>query len=290
LGKIDKEIKKKHDQIYYTACKVIAEKGTGSGILIFSKKNEKNEGITYLLTNYHVVENNVKVVKKWDSSIKRKIDKEILKAVSVEFFSYNDFSKAVGSKTFEADIVAYSHSDELDLALLQLREKERTFENVALLYPYEVKEKIFTFDKVYAVGAGLGDPVFQTGGEITNASYEIGGRKYIGTNSPITFGNSGGGLFKLEEDGNYYFIGVPARVKLQGWSDVANHIGFAVPIATIYDFLEENCYEHIWDSTHTIENDEKRREKKRRRAKMMVFQEEPEEKVKTEIREPPYHY
>ena len=281
LGKISDEIAKKHDQMYYTACKVITPKATGSGIVIYSKKKDK-DGLTYILTNHHVVESNIEIKKKWDSSLKKKVDKETLKAVTVEFFSYNDFSRAVGSKSFEADIVAYSHTDELDLALLKLREKERVFKHVALLYPFEVRERIFTFDKVYAVGAGLGEPVFQTGGEVTNASYEIEGRKFIGTNSPITFGNSGGGLFKLEKDGHFYLIGVPARVKLQGWADVANHIGFAVPIASIYDFLKENCYEHIWDSSHDVEHDDKRREIKRKRAKYAFFQESAEEVEATE--------
>lgn len=118
------------------------------------------------------------------------------------------------------------------------------------------------------MGAALGEPVMQTGGEVTNASYEIGGQKYIGTNAPITFGNSGGGLFKLEADGNYYLIGVPARVRMQGWSDVANHIGFAVPISTIYKFLEENIYNHIWDTNHTPEQDQQTRKQKQEKAKL----------------------
>jgi len=273
LGKISGDVAKKHDEMYYTACKVITPKATGSGIVIYSKKDEGGNAVTYLLTNHHVVKSNIDIKEKFDEVLKKKVDKETLKVLTVEFFSYNDFSRAVGSQTFEADIVAYSHTDELDLALLRLRDKERLFKMVARLYPYDVRNKIFTFDKVYAVGAGLGEPVFQTGGEVTNASYEIEGRRFIGTNSPITFGNSGGGLFKLEKDSHFYLIGVPARVKLQGWADVANHIGFAVPIASIYEFLKKNCYEHIWDPKHTVEQDEKRRKKKRKRAKLAYLHE-----------------
>jgi S1-C subfamily serine protease len=284
LGGIGKDVLQKHKEMYYTACRVRTEKAMGSGIVIFSAFDKSQKAHTYILTNHHVISNAIQVKKVWDSALKRKIDKETLRPVEVDFFNYNDYSKSIGSNSYQADIVAYGHYEEgIDLALLELRERERKFDYVAKLYPKKVCKNVYMFDRVYAVGAGLGEPVFQTPGEVTNAAYEIEGKIYIGTNSPITFGNSGGGLFKFD-NGHYYLIGVPAMVKLQGWADIANHIGFCVPIESIYQFLEENCYEHIWDSKHTIEEDAKRRRKKQKKAKSLLREEleEVEEKLKDE--------
>lgn len=259
----DTQDEKKHQQIYYTACRVTAGDAGGSGICIFSDTDENDVAHTYVLTNHHVVEDLISIEEKWVPSVQEERKRETTETVSVEFFQYNDFSKAVGTQSYQADIVAWDHMDRRDIALLELREREETIDNVADMLPYDERESIYMFDEVYAVGAALGHPVFQTPGEVTNAQIEMGQQTYIGTNSPITRGNSGGGLFKKGSDGSFYLIGLPARVSFQGFGDLANHIGFAVPIAEIYDFLEANNFRFIWDDEYTIESEAELREEAR---------------------------
>lgn len=255
--------KKKHEQMYYTACRVTAGDAGGSGICIFSDTDENGVAHTYVVTNHHVVDDLISIEEKWVPSVQEERKRETTETVSVEFFQYNDFSKAVGTQSYQADIVAWDHSSRRDIALLELREREETIEYVADLLPYDERENIYMFDEVYAVGAALGHPVFQTPGEVTNASIEMGQQTYIGTNAPITMGNSGGGLFKHGSDGNYYLIGLPARVSFQGFGDLANHIGFAVPITEVYDFLSQNNFRFIWSDEYTIEGEAERREEAR---------------------------
>jgi len=265
LGELSKDVKKKHEQMYYPTCMVSSQEAIGSGVAIYSQEHE-GEIYTYILTNHHVVSDSITVEKKWDPSLKKEEKQEITKTVGVRFFSYNNHSRPVGSDGYEADILAYSHMDVRDIALLRLRDTEKKIKNVAKLYPYENRKDIYMFDRCYAVGCGRGNPVFQTPGEVTNAYYELDGQGYIGTNAMITFGNSGGGLFK-EDGGDYYLIGLPARVQLQSWAALENHIGFAVPIAKIYEMLEENCFRHVWSESHDPVSDGKERKEKIEKAK-----------------------
>lgn len=262
----DTQDERLHEQVYYTTARVRTNEAGGSGVCIFSEQ-EDGRAHTFVLTNHHVVESAISIEKKWDPTLKSEYPQEESDSVDVEFFSYNNYSKAVGSSTYQADIVAWDDLERRDIALLKLREREDTMEYVADMLPYEERDQIFTGDDVYAVGAGLGHPVFQTPGEVTNAHYELGSQVYIGTNSPITFGNSGGGLYKEGTDGNFYLIGLPARVSIQGWSDVANHIGFAVPIEKVYEFLEDNKMEALWSDEYTVEDSESRLRDMRRREK-----------------------
>lgn len=74
-------------------------------------------------------------------------------------WEYNNFSTAVGTIGRIANIVAYDKGR--DLALLQVEDTERKMPYVATLYPEDKDEGPWIFSTVYAVGAGLGKPLFQ---------------------------------------------------------------------------------------------------------------------------------
>ena len=44
-----------------------------------------------------IVSDNIKVVKRWNPILKKKVDTEILDTCSVEFFQYNNHSNCIGS-------------------------------------------------------------------------------------------------------------------------------------------------------------------------------------------------
>jgi len=261
-----KEIIQKHEQMFYPTVRVRTKRAGGSGTVVYSEKH-KDEVYTYVITNHHVVADSVKVEKKWDSVLKRKVDKEILDTVFVEFFRYNNYSHTVGSFAVEADIVAYSEVDGgQDWALLRVRDKENKADWVANMFQLKELENIHIFDKVYAVGASLGHPPVASDGHISYMDDEIDHYKYWMSSAPTIFGNSGGAVYRWNDDGKQYeYIGIPSRISIQpmGFSaDAITHMGYFIPIDRIYNLLEENDYQFIYDSSVSIEDCEKARKEK----------------------------
>jgi len=266
MAKASKEIIQKHEQMFYPTVRVRTKKAGGSGTVVYSEKY-KDEVYTYVITNHHVVADSVKVEKKWDSVLKRKVDKEILDTVFVEFFRYNNYSHTVGSFAVEADIVAYSEVDGgQDWALLRVRDKENKADWVANMFQLKELENIHIFDEVYAVGASLGHPPVASDGHISYMDDEIDHYKYWMSSAPTIFGNSGGAVYRWNDDNKQYeYIGIPSRISIQpmGFSaDAITHMGYFIPIDRIYNLLEENDYQFIYDDKVSIEDCEKARKEK----------------------------
>ena len=173
MAKASKEIIQKHEQMFYPTVRVRTKKAGGSGTVVYSKKH-KDEVYTYVITNHHVIADSVSIQKKWDPVLKRKVDKEKLDTVSVEFFRYNNYSHTVGSFAVEADIVAYSEVEGgQDWALLRVRDRENLADYVANLFPLNDIDNVHIFDEVYAVGASLGHPPVASDGHISYMDDEI---------------------------------------------------------------------------------------------------------------------
>ena len=66
-----KQIINKHEQMFYPTVRVRTNKSGGSGTVVYSKKHD-GEAYTYVVTNHHVVDNCIKIVKKWNP-IKKKL-------------------------------------------------------------------------------------------------------------------------------------------------------------------------------------------------------------------------
>jgi len=266
MAKASQEIKQKHEQMFYPTVRVRTKKAGGSGTVVYSQEYN-GEVYTYVITNHHVVADSVKVEKKWDSVLKRKVDKEILDTVYVEFFRYNNYSHTVGSFAVEADIVAYSEVDGgQDWALLRVRDKENPADWVANMFKLKELENIHIFDEVFAVGASLGHPPVASEGHISYMDDEIDHYKYWMSSAPTIFGNSGGAVYRWNSDNKQYeYIGIPSRISIQpmGFSaDAITHMGYFIPIDRIYNLLEDNDYQFIYDSNFSIDDCEKTRKAK----------------------------
>ena len=263
-----KEIIKKHEQMFYPTVRVRTKRAGGSGTVVYSQKNEKDGEIyTYVITNQHVIADSVHLEKKWDPVLKRKVDKEILDTVNVEFFRFNNYSHTIGSFAVEADIVAYSEVDGgQDWALLRVRDKENTADYVANLFPLNDIENVHIFDETYAVGASLGHPPVASNGMITYMDDEIEHFKYWMSSAPTIFGNSGGAVYRWSGNRKKYeYIGIPSRISIQpmGFSaDAITHMGYFIPIDRVYKLLEDNDFQFIYDSNYSIEDCKKARNKK----------------------------
>ena len=87
MANASKEIIQKHEQMFYPTVRVRTKSAGGSGTVVYSEKYQ-DEVYTYVITNHHVVADSVKVEKKWDSVLKRKVDKEIDHQYSQILYSY----------------------------------------------------------------------------------------------------------------------------------------------------------------------------------------------------------
>jgi S1-C subfamily serine protease len=266
MAKASKNIIEKHEQMFYPTVRVRTKRAGGSGTVVYSEKY-KDEVYTYVITNHHVVADSVKVEKKWDPVLKRKVDKEILDTVYVEFFRYNNYSHTVGSFAVEADIVAYSEVDGgQDWALLRVRDKENKADWVANLFPLDDIDNIHIFDKVFAVGASLGHPPVASEGHISYMDDEIEHYKYWMSSAPTIFGNSGGAVYRWSDARKRYdYIGIPSRISIQpmGFSaDAITHMGYFIPLDRIYSLLRDNDYNFIYDDSVSIEDCKEARDEK----------------------------
>jgi len=252
-----KTIQQMHQEIFYPTVRVRANRAGGSGTVVYSKKY-KGEAHTYIITNHHVIQSCIKIEKKWDPILKKKIDKEILDTVQIEYFKYNNYSRCIGSYAVEADIVGYSEiNGGEDWALLRTRDLENLAKSVAHIYPLDKIDDIHIFDKVYACGASLGHPPIATEGHVSYLDDEIDHHKYWMSTAQTIFGNSGGAIYRWSgKRKKYEYIGMPSRisVRLSGFSeDAITHMGYFIPLNRIYGLLEQNNYSFIYDSNTTIE-------------------------------------
>lgn len=229
------DLVQKHQEMLYPVVVVAAGSDLGSGTVIFSSEVD-GAWQTYVLTNHHVVRSAITVKEEWDPKSQEEVKRESRTPVQVRWFDYNDYSREIGTRGQTADIVAYDVT--LDLALLRTRDTERGVDYVANLMPEDAP--LYLFEITWAVGAGLGKPPFPTEGAVSNLDQRIKGLRYILSSAPIIFGNSGGALFHWSpERERYEFIGVPARVS-GTWTGVVTHMAWAIPLATVREFLRDN--------------------------------------------------
>ena len=268
MAKANTEIKHKHEQMFYPTVRVRTKSAGGSGTVVYSKKY-KDKVYTYVITNHHVIADSIHIDKKWDPVVKRKIDKEILDTVNVEFFRYNNYSHTVGSFAVEADIVAYSEVDGgQDWALLRVRDKENPADWITNMFPLNGIENVHIFDSCFAVGASLGHPPIASEGMITYMDDEISHYKYWMSSAPTIFGNSGGAVYRWSSSRKQYeYIGIPSRISIQpmGFSaDAITHMGYFIPIDRVYNLLDENDFQFIYDDSVSIDDCKKARKKKQK--------------------------
>jgi S1-C subfamily serine protease len=264
------DLKEKHEKFLYPAVRVfsISKEGgsaAGSGTIIYSKPDpdNKEEFITLVLTNHHVVENLISYKKDWDSLLKRERQVEFKEHPKVETFSYVNTSKMDSSNRFNGEIIAYDKNE--DLAILRL-ETPRKFKYVAQMIPKEEIKEIKLFTDVVVVGCSLAHEPFANFGQITYLSEIIDQKKYLMTNANSIFGNSGGALY-IADSG--YLIGVPSRItgiQLGFGTDIMTWMGFSAHPDRIYDFIDNQELKFVYDDSDTYQKAMERRDKKEREA------------------------
>jgi len=250
-----RSIEQLHEEVLYPVVRIRAMQAGGSGTVLYSQEDKEGKVHTFVLTNHHVVDGLIKVEKQWDSRLGKEIKKDVRATAEVQFFKYNNWSRCIGSFSVEADIVAYNKEE--DMALLELRDRENIAPHVAHIVPKEETEKIYLFDEIHACGATLGHPPIATPGTIQFMDDEIDNVKFWLGTSLISYGNSGGAVFRERETGEnetrFEFLGIPSRISLQGWGDAANWMGYFIPPNRVFEFFEKQMFEFVVDPTKTLE-------------------------------------
>ena len=156
----------------------------------------------------------------------------------------------------EARMVA--HDEDNDLALLRI-EEERDLGGGAKIAPMARMNRIESFQPIYTVGCPLGTAAQATRGEITRTAWESGGQPLWMISSPAFFGNSGGGVF-LEESRE--LIGIFAKIYTHGSfrPQVITHMGLAVPLDVIHNWLAEESYGFLLPSQASVAKASSRKE------------------------------
>jgi len=261
--KMKKELADKHKSMLYPTVRVRTAKAGGSGTIIYSEQKPDGEAgfETYVLTNCHVIADNIKVDDKWSTLLKRNVKMDILSDCDVELFDFEYDSWESGYSAYKAEISCYDK--DMDLALLRLK-SEKEFTNVATMFPKgEHKQRLRMFMELYAVGCGMGHPPLATQGHLTGFTDIIDNYPYWLSSAATIYGNSGGAIFLAD---TYEFLGIPSRiaVKLTGYSaDAITHLSFFIPITSIYQFLEEQIFMFVYDIDYTSEQCEDIRKHKR---------------------------
>ena len=243
-----------HEEMLDTAIRVNT---AGSGTVLYSKQHD-NKWESYILTNYHVIGEQITIREIWDGLKGKKIKRETREPVTAFWFDYVRCSRSVGTRGRIADIVA--HDEQRDLALLRLRDTERGVDRIAYVLPEKEYPKLG--QTVWAIGAGLGYPPSMTSGEMAFAEQVINGYRYQLATAPIIFGNSGGSLFSYSDvRKRYEMIGVPSRVSATGFQAVT-HMGWSIPTETVYTFLRDNYHGFIVGDKYLKPEDRKPKESK----------------------------
>ena len=239
---------------YEASCRVTTQKALGSCTIIYSKNKE-----TLALTNYHVIENCIQNKDVWDNILQKDIKKQFTKSVEV-LYPDLDTDRVEGYSTVKADIII--HDKEQDMALLRFRNEKDDYPFVKLYDRKKVK-KVPILSELACIGAALGHEPITTFGYLNGVDNEIDNYEYWLSSAPSIFGNSGGGIF-VHTENDWFFLGIPSRISVTGgWGGQAvTHMGFFIPLFRIYDWLEENCYQYIYDDIMTKEQCDDLREGK----------------------------
>ncbi len=234
------------ENILSPSIQVTAQSGVGGGTVIGSLQKGPEEYEIFIITAFHVVE---KAVMEKDG--KTTIQK-------VEIRTYDREGKLKNEE--EADILA--HHRPKDLALLRMKSSQ-PYPVIAGLASRNSLREIRVFTPIYAVGCPLGHPPLPSPGEISTLRKEVDGEKFWMMNAPTFFGNSGGGIFHRE---THELVGISAMIcTYDGFVSVpVPHLGIMVSLETIYDWLDGQYLQYVYNPQLTPEScQELRRETSR---------------------------
>ena len=254
-----------HDKILYPVVRVRAGNAGGSGVLIYSEPDPKDDGkfINILLTCQHVIDGAIKIRDEGDAILKREVKRDVLDEVVIEVFDY-DGSKVVSANSTTGQIIAYDKHH--DLAAIKLNSNTRPLAHVSSVIPKDEIANLKLFDPVWVSGCSLLHDPFPNPGTITYLREVIDQKAYLMQNASSIFGNSGGGLFHGHEG---HLLGLTSRVtvtQLGFGLDVQTWMGFSTHPDRLYEFFDHQELQFLYDKKDDYHKALARRESRRKDA------------------------
>lgn len=219
----------------------------GGGILIYLGK-----GGTFVLTNYFVIEEAISIEKEWNSLLEKNVKKEIRKTINIEYFSYKHGSHCIGKIGFEGDIIIHSQRD--DLALIKVRTDDSSLLTANLFKGKS--ESIKVFEDIHVCQVEASHPPIPLTRQLISVSDEVEGQRFLVADSSMPA--LGGGVFLGK--GNYPLIGLPSKVSSKG--NIIDKLMYIIPIDRVYEWLEKEHYDFIFNSKVSPGECEKKRKDK----------------------------
>jgi len=256
-----------HEKILYPVVRVRAGNAGGSGVLVYSEPDPKDEGkfINILLTCQHVIDGAIKIRDEWDAILKREVKRDVLDEVVIEVFDY-DGSKVVSANSTTGQIIAYDKHH--DLAAVKLNSNTRALAHVASIIPRDQIGCLQLFDPVWVSGCSLLHDPFPNPGTLTYLREIIDQKAYLMQNASSIFGNSGGGLFQGSGE-DFNLLGLTSRVtvtQLGFGVDVQTWMGFSTHPDRLYEFFDHQELQFLYDKKDDFYKAQHRRESRRKDA------------------------
>ncbi len=128
----------------------------------------------------------------------------------------------------------------MDVALLEITSTNVRLPEVRLASRERLQD-VEVFEPIYAVGCPLGNDPIPTHGQLSDSHHEVDGTNHWMISAPTYIGNSGGGIFHADTD---ELIGIFSKIYTHGTlrPTVIPHMGLAVPLDEIYEWLEQEGY------------------------------------------------
>jgi len=138
----------------------------------------------------------------------------------------------------ETDIEVVSMDPPLDLAIMEITDRAIYFDYVFKIAPQDYTVRML--DDISVVGCTMAKPTNLTLGKIielegtTNNEYYAYNAEHIRVSAPVSYGNSGGAVLNSKNE----IIGILSSM-------FTEHIGYAVSLENIYDFINDGGYEFL---------------------------------------------
>jgi S1-C subfamily serine protease len=245
------------EEVLKPVVRIRTNSGRGSGTIVKSDE----EG-TFILTNYHVIGGNIEYKDVWDELVKKDVKKEFTSQVEVDISQVNDIGNIASLLTTNANIVL--SNKQRDIALVQVNTDDTTVYPVAKMYPKKICKEVGMLVPMACCGAAMGEKPIVTFGYLNGKQIELDNFEYWLSSANSIFGNSGGGVF-TERNNIWNYIGIPSRIAVAflGMSPGAvSHMGYFIPLFTVYQWLADNCFEFIWGEKTKEQCELERKEKR----------------------------
>ena len=263
-----------HDYVLYPVVRVRSGNAGGSGVLIYSEPDPKDESryINIALTCQHVVDAAIKIREQFDPVLKQQRKTDYFEEVIIEVFYYQG-SKLISSNATNAEIIAYDKHH--DLAAVRLNNPRQMPYAASVIHKDEIKN-INIADPVVTCGCSLLHDPFPNNGTLTYLREMIEQKSYLMANAPSIFGNSGGGLFHGDTG---HLLGLTSRVtvtQLGFGLDVQTWMNFSTHPDRLYEFFEHQELQFLYDDRDDYHTAMERREAKRKNSLRAILFEEHE--------------